>query len=285
VTASKSPETGINQPSLAQQPEVEPLKVSESLPVTVKAASEGNVDDWLIVLRQVIESTKIDEILMTVQETVINMKPDSKFELISNKASDPLELYFQIGDHETLKEKFHKFISSYEVNYDPKYFVLRNCLLTAEERTKSNTNIARYYTPIRAKLGDIYYMLNQVQFKKVLAMTPKESVCIKAVKFLPNGDCIEHNMSFSHDKFPNDPNQFERFEVLANPIYYMKTETGLRAKSFNYVIPKSKMLMMMLKAIMNKSYNGTFKAISEIIEAKPNTPEALRQMESEFTSA
>ena len=241
-------------------------------------------DEWLPVLLEVIKSSKIDEILDTVQETVTNMVADSKFTLISS-SSDPLELYFQIGDHETLNDKFHKFISTYQTAYDPKYFVLRNCLLTQEERTKSNGNIARYYTPIRRKIGDTYYMLNQVQFKKVLSMTPKESVCIKAVRVLANGDCVEHNVSFSHERFPNDPSQYERFEVLANPIYYKKTETGLQTKSFNYVIPKSKMPMMLLKGIMNKSYNDTFRAISEILKTKPNTPEALGEMEQAFVSS
>lgn len=274
------------QETVSTPTETKPEESQEQVPPTdtPAQAQEKSVDDWLPVLEEVIKSSKIDEILATVQETITAMSPDSNFTLISDSKSDPITLYFQIGDHEELKDKFHKFISSYKAPYDPKYFVLRNCLLSSEERTKSNSNIARYYTPIRRKIGDTYYMLNQVQFKKVLTMTPKESVCIKALKVLPSGDIIEHNVSFEHPRFPNDPALFERFIVIANPIYYRKTESGLEAKSFNFVVPRSKMPMMMLKGVMNKSYNGTFLAISEILKSKVDSPEEMDLMEKAFAA-
>lgn len=274
------------QETVSTPTETKPEESQEQVPPTdtPAQAQEKSVDDWLPVLEEVIKSSKIDEILATVQETITTMSPDSNFTLISDSKSDPITLYFQIGDHEELKDKFHKFISSYKAPYDPKYFVLRNCLLSSEERTKSNSNIARYYTPIRRKIGDTYYMLNQVQFKKVLTMTPKESVCIKALKVLPSGDIIEHNVSFEHPRFPNDPALFERFIVIANPIYYRKTESGLEAKSFNFVVPRSKMPMMMLKGVMNKSYNGTFLAISEILKSKVDSPEEMDLMEKAFAA-
>lgn len=271
-----------NQPEAVAPPTEPKLEEAVELPTAETPPAGKTTDEWLAVLEEVIKSSKIDEILATVQETVTSMSPDSNFTLISDVKSDPITLYFQIGDHEELKDKFHKFISSYKAPYDPKYFVLRNCLLSSEERTKSNSNIARYYTPVRRKIGDTYYMLNQVQFKKVIAMTPKESVCIKAVKVLSSGDVVEHNVSFQHPKFPNDPALFERFVVLANPIYYRKTESGMEAKSFNFVVPRSKLPMMMLKGVMNKSYNGTFSAISEILKDKTDSAEEMAEMEKAF---
>lgn len=259
---------------------------TQKSPETPSAPKEESrpTSEWQSVLDTVIASSEIDALLAAVESTVANATPDSNFTLISDAKTDPLTLYFHIGDHPTLNEKYHKFISSYSAPYDPKYFVLRNCLLSASERQQSNPNIAEYVTPVRryCKEKKTYYMINVVRFKKVLTMTPKESVCIKAVKVLDNGDVVEHNVSIKHEKFPETPDKFERFEVLANPIFYRKVKGGLQAKSFNYVVPKSKMPMMMLKGIMNKSYNGTFTAISEIISKKEQSQEEIELMEKAF---
>ena len=229
------------------------------------------------ILKSLIEKSNIKKLLDEAEETVRNLKGEEPFVQIS-KDSDPLLLYFQVGDHPEYKEKFHKFLSSYSVEFDPKYFVLRNCVLSPEDRLKSNSNLQSYKTVHRKKVGDTYYLINHVVFKKIPLFNPKETVCIKGVRVLPNGNVIEQNVSVDHPHIPVDGAK-ERMTILSNPIFYEKTEKGLKAKSFNYVIPKSGMAFSILKSIMNSSYNNTFKGLYEAVK---NSPMDMNEIEQQF---
>jgi hypothetical protein len=243
--------------SVSQRVEIDPAEDEEQI-----EEIEDNI------LLKIIEESGIKFQLDKVKETLDGITPEAPLVKIS-KESDPLDLYFAIVDSEvTPKEKHHKFLSFYTIGYDPKFFVLRNCLLSAEERLASNPNLESYLTVARQKIGDTYYMVNHAVFKKVLMMSQRESLMIKAFKFLDNGDCIEHNMSVEYPSVPENP-KIQRIYTLSNPIYYEKTETGLNAKSYNYVNPKMSMAFMILKPIMNLSYNSTFTKIKEIIENEP----------------
>ena len=225
----------------------------------------GEIEDCQKMLIDVISRSGIDKKLSEAKELVVSTIPDNLYIKIS-KEIDPLELYFQIGDDVDKKEKFHKFISSYTAPYEPKEYVLKNCMLTSEERLKTNSALEKYTTIVRKRIGDTYYMINHAVFKKVMMFNQKESLCIKAFKFIDNGDCIEQNISIIHDRIPIS---IDRITVVDNPIYYQKVENGkLIVKSYNHVIPKTNMGMMVLKPIMNSSYNTTFKMILKILEEK-----------------
>lgn len=231
------------------------------------------------ILNKIIKDTDIDRRLAEAEKIVREMEPVEPFKKISTDGKDPLELYFQVGDDPVLKEKYHKFLSSYTVPYDPLWFVLRNCVLTPAERLQSNSNLSSYQTVHRKKIGDTYYLVNHVLFKKVMLMDQKESLCIKAVKALPNGDCIEQNISCEHPHIP-PKDGVQRLTVLANPILYTKTPEGLKAKSFNHVIPRSSIGFTVLKPLMNSSYNNTFKGLIKVIEDTPKL--SVQELEKEF---
>lgn len=233
-------------------------------------------DTELNFLLEAIARTQIDQRLEEAEQFVTKMVPDPPFAKISS-AQDPLELYFQVGDHPEHKEKFHKFLSSYTASFDPKTFVLRQCLLSEEDRLKSNTALQSYKVLLRRRIGDTYYMVNHAVFKKVLMFAEKDSLCVKAVRFLANGDCVEQNISFDHERVPITR---ERIQVLSNPIFYLKTEKGLSAKSFNFVLPKTTIGFTILKTIMNKSYNDTFKALLERVAAAE--PRPVEDLVAEF---
>lgn len=216
---------------------------------------------------QIIKQSNIDALLSEVQTTLKSLEPIAPLQRIT-KPTDLLELYFAVLDSSDGKEKAHKFLSFYEVEYDPKYFVLRNSLLSADERLKSNPNLQSYTTIARRKIGNTYYMVNHAVFKKVMLMSQRESLMIKAFRFLDNGDCIEHNMSVEYPSIP-EHKSVVRINTLSNPIYYQKTEKGLKAKSFNYVLPKTSIGFTILKPILGSSYTNTFTSILKIIKEEP----------------
>lgn len=254
--------------------------VEEKIPSSQKQTEltelETEQDRDLKFLMEAIERSNINQLLNEALETVTGMAPDPPFAKISSP-KDPLELYFQVGDHPNPKEKFHKFLSSYTANFEPKTFVLRQCMLCEEDRLKSNSALQSYKVLLRRRIGDTYYMINHAIFKKVLLFAEKDSLCIKAVRFLENGDCIEQNISFEHDQVPKSR---ERIQVISNPIYYRKTETGLSTKSFNFVLPKTSIGFSILKPIMNKSYNDTFKALLERLNT--SEPLSLEELIAQF---
>ena len=151
-------------------------------------------------------------------------------------------------------------------------------MLTPEDRIKSNPSIEQYKTYVKRKIDGIYYLVNYALFKKVPLITAKDSLCIKAVKLLDNGDCLELNISADHPNCPVQPT-IDRIVTIQNPIYYKKTAEGLSVQSFNYIIPRTNVGMIFLKPLLNNIYQGTLKRILEIIKTEPLD---LETIESQF---
>lgn len=231
-------------------------------------------------LIRIIKESKIEDLLEEAEKNF-----DDKFlgnpDIVKiSKENDQMDVRFQVGD--AGKEKFHKIISSYSASFDPKWFFLRNCCLSEQQRVETNTNLESYKIVERRKIGDIYYLLSHTTFKKIMLVTKKESVCLKAGKVKPNGDVIEINISVNHKKIPISA-EVDRIHVIENPVFFKKTETGLLTRAYNHVLPKTSVGFLIMKPLINSGYNKTLQSILKIMEADKSL--TLEQFEEDFKRA
>lgn len=221
----------------------------------------------------IINQLKLEETLNSVKERSAKINRDD-LKMISD-AKDNFKLYFDVKTDEQ-KEKYHTTVM--ETTYDkfgPLAFKIANSLIPEETELKLTSNYEKFTTIFRAKIGDVYYIMNYALYKKILLFNKKDLLFLKAFKEFEGGDVAEVTVSVQHSGYP-EVKGTDRMKIIENFVYYHKTgDHSVATTSYSSLYPRVGGTFGMLSSLFAKSYRNFVKALSEYLDTLKKTPQEL----------
>lgn len=228
----------------------------------------------------IINQLKLEEVLNSVKEKTAKINRDD-LKMISD-AKDTFKLYFDVKTDEQ-KEKFHTTVM--ETKYGkmgPLSYKIANSMIPEEVELKLSSNYEKFATVFRAKIGDVYYIMNYALYKKILLFNKKDLLFLKAFKEFEDGDVAEVTVSIQHSKYP-EVKGTDRMKIIDNFVYYKKTgETSVETISFSSLYPRVGGTFGMLSSLFAKSYRTFVKALAEYMDTVHKTPKELEEEFKQF---
>jgi hypothetical protein len=230
----------------------------------------------------IINQLRLDEVLNSVKEKAAKINRDDLKKISDDK--DTFTLYFDVKTDEQ-KEKYHTTVM--ETTYDklaPLAYKLANSLIPEETELKLSSSYEKFTTIFRAKIGDVYYIMNYALYKKILLFNKKDMLFLKAFKELEGGDVAEVTVSVQHSGHP-EVKGTDRMKIIDNFVYYKKSgDNSVKSTSFSSLYPRVGGTFGMLSTIFAKSYRAFVKASSEYLDTIKSSPKELEEDFKQFVT-
>ena len=80
---------------------------------------------------------------------------------------DPYDLFFEVKTDEA-KDKFHTTYMVSKTTLSPLAFKLANSMISEDQELKISSSYERFITIFRAKIEDVFYVINYAIYKKIM---------------------------------------------------------------------------------------------------------------------
>ena len=189
---------------------------------------------------------------------------------------DPYDLFFEVKTDEA-KDKFHTTYMVSKTTLSPLAFKLANSLISEDQELKISSSYERFITIFRAKIEDVFYVINYAIYKKIMLFNQKDLFFVKAFRLTPEGNVIEITVSSEHPNYP-EKKGIDRMKIIENVVYYKKMDDGTtQVISLNSLYPRIGASFGILKPIFSKSFRTYQKQLGEYIESIPNDERVLEE--------
>lgn len=193
---------------------------------------------------------------------------------------DPYHLYFEVKTDEH-KDKYHTTYMTSHSNMSPLAFKIANSVIPEEEELKISTSYERFITIFRAKIGDVFYIINYAVYKQVMLFNKKDLLFVKAFRLTPDGGVVEITVSIDHPDF-HEKKGTDRMKIIENIVYYKRTaDNGTDIISLNSIYPRVGASFTILKPLFSRNYRSYQKLLAEYLHTVPNDE---RKLEAEFVN-
>ena len=211
---------------------------------------------------QLIKDLGLDAELDTVKERVHKFSKEGLTKL-TDDGKDTFTMFLDIKADEK-KETFHTTVAHLKSHLQPLAFKLANTLISEADEIRMTPNYERFYTIFRAKIDDVYYIINYALYKKIMLMSQKDLLFLKAFKKLDNGDVVEITVSINHPEF-EEKAKIDRMKLIQSIGHFKKTDSGTEGTTVSQIYPRTSVGMTMLKPIFTKSFRSYFKTLDEYL--------------------